>query len=152
MTPVLDVTNLTTRFYTQSGVVEAVNGISFSIMEGEILAVVGESGCGKSVTMRSVMRIIPEPPGKIEDGEVIFNGEDLLKLSEDDMRAIRGKRIAMIFQDPMTSLNPVLTVGLQLAETLQEHTNMNKQEARNRSLELLELVGIPNAKQRLDER
>ena len=151
MTPVLDVKNLTTRFHTQSGVVEAVNGISFSIMEGEIVAVVGESGCGKSVTMRSVMRIIPEPPGKIEAGEVIFDDQDLLKIDEDDMRKIRGKKIAMIFQDPMTSLNPVLTVGLQIAETLQEHMGMNKKEARDRSLELLELVGIPNAEQRLDE-
>jgi oligopeptide transport system ATP-binding protein len=151
MTPVLDVKNLTTRFHTQSGVVEAVNGISFSIMEGEIVAVVGESGCGKSVTMRSVMRIIPEPPGEIEAGEVIFDDQDLLKIDEDDMRKIRGKKIAMIFQDPMTSLNPVLTVGLQIAETLQEHMDMNKNEARDRSLELLELVGIPNAKQRLDE-
>ena len=151
MTPVLDVKNLVTRFYTQSGVVDAVNGISFSIMEGEIVAVVGESGCGKSVTMRSVMRIIPEPPGKIEAGEVIFDDQDLLKIDEDDMRKIRGKKIAMIFQDPMTSLNPVLTVGLQIAETLQEHMGMNKKEARDRSLELLELVGIPNAEQRLDE-
>ncbi len=151
MAALLDVTNLTTRFYTQSGVVQAVNGISFSIMEGEIVGVVGESGCGKSVTMRSVMRIIPDPPGKIETGEVVFNGQDLLKLDEEAIRKIRGRQIAMIFQDPMTSLNPVLTVGLQLAETLQEHMGMNNQQARARSLELLELVGIPNAKQRLDE-
>lgn len=151
MAALLDVTNLTTRFYTQSGVVQAVNGISFSIMEGEIVGVVGESGCGKSVTMRSVMRIIPDPPGKIETGEVVFNGQDLLKLGEEAVRQIRGRQIAMIFQDPMTSLNPVLTVGLQLAETLQEHMGMNNQQARARSLELLELVGIPNAKQRLDE-
>ncbi|MGD9092518.1 MAG: ABC transporter ATP-binding protein [Anaerolineales bacterium] len=151
MASLLDVRNLTTRFYTQSGVVEAVNGISFSIKEGEIVGVVGESGCGKSVTMRSVMRIIPEPPGKIETGEVVFNNQDLLKLDEEAVRKIRGREIAMIFQDPMTSLNPVLTVGLQLSETLQEHMDMSKGEARGRSLELLELVGIPNAKQRLDE-
>jgi oligopeptide transport system ATP-binding protein len=151
MAALLNVTNLTTRFYTQSGVVQAVNGISFSIMEGEIVGVVGESGCGKSVTMRSVLRIIPDPPGKIEKGEVIFNGQDLLKLGEEAIRQIRGRQIAMIFQDPMTSLNPVLTVGLQLAETLQEHMGMNNQQSRARSLELLELVGIPNAKQRLDE-
>lgn len=151
MTSILNVTDLTTRFYTRAGVVKAVNGISFSIDEAEIVAVVGESGCGKSVTMRSVMRIIPEPPGKIEKGAVIFNGQDLLKLDEDSMRKIRGKNIAMIFQDPMTSLNPVLTIGQQITETLQEHMDMGKNQAQDRAIELLELVGIPNAKKRINE-
>jgi oligopeptide transport system ATP-binding protein len=147
----LEIKNLSTYFYTQEGVVRAVNGIDFSIEEGEIVGLVGESGCGKSVSMRSVMRIIPQPPGKIESGEILFNGEDLLKKTDDEMRDIRGKQIAMIFQDPMTSLNPVLTIGRQLSETLEEHMGMNRQQALDRSQELLELVGIPNAKQRLDD-
>ena len=151
MSSLLEIKNLTTRFYTQNGVVDAVNGISFDVEQGEIVGMVGESGCGKSVCMRSVMRIIPEPPGKIEAGQILFEGEDLLKMDEEEIRRLRGKQISMIFQDPMTSLNPVLTVGLQLIETCQEHLNMNKKQASARSLELLELVGIPNASQRLDE-
>jgi len=151
MSPLLEIKNLTTRFYIQNGVVDAVNGISFNVEQGEIVGVVGESGCGKSVTMRSVMRIIPEPPGKIEAGQVIFEGEDLLKVSEEEIRRLRGQQISMIFQDPMTSLNPVLTVGLQLTETCREHLKMSEKQARKHALELLELVGIPNANQRLDE-
>ena len=151
MKTLLEVNNLTTRFYIQNGVVQAVNGISFDMQEGEIIGVVGESGCGKSVSMRSIMRIIPEPPGKIEAGEVLFEGKDLLKLDEETMRRIRGKEIAMVFQDPMTSLNPVLTVGLQLTETITEHLNLGKKPALEKAQELLELVEIPNAKQRLDE-
>ncbi len=151
MNTLLEVNNLTTRFYIQNGVVQAVNGISFDMQEGEIIGVVGESGCGKSVSMRSIMRIIPEPPGKIEAGEVLFEGKDLLKLDEEAMRRIRGKEIAMVFQDPMTSLNPVLTVGLQLTETITEHLNLGKKPALEKAQELLELMGIPNAKQRLDE-
>ena len=126
MKTLLEVKNLTTRFYTQNGVVQAVNGISFNIQESEIIGVVGESGCGKSVSMRSIMRIIPEPPGKIEAGEVLFEGRDLLKVDEETMRRLRGREIAMVFQDPLTSLNPVLTVGLQLTETITEHLKLSK--------------------------
>jgi oligopeptide transport system ATP-binding protein len=147
----LEITNLTTRFYTQDGVVRAVNGISYSIEPGATLGIVGESGCGKSVSMLSVMRLIPDPPGKIEDGEVLFNGRDLLKLSDDEMRRVRGAEVAMVFQDPMTSLNPVLTVGFQIGEALKLHQGVNDKEARAQSAELLNLVGIPNAEDRLDD-
>jgi oligopeptide transport system ATP-binding protein len=147
----LEVKDLTTRFYTQNGVVQAVNGVSFSVQEGEIVGIVGESGCGKSVTMRSIMRLIPQPPGRIESGQVYFNGQDLLKIGEESIRKIRGEKIAMIFQDPMTSLNPLLTIGRQLTEILEEHMKMGRRAARARALELLELVGIPNASRRLDE-
>ncbi len=145
----LDVKDLTTRFRTTGGTVQAVNGISYTIKEGEIVGVVGESGCGKSVSMRSIMRIIPEPPGRIEKGEVLFRGSDLLKLNQDEMRKIRGKEIAMIFQDPMTSLNPVLTIGKQITETIIEHKGVSKQIAYERAEELLNMVGIPDPRQRL---
>ena len=151
MTSLLEVKNLTTRFYTQDGVVNAVNGISYALDEGETLGIVGESGCGKSVSMLSVMRLIPDPPGKIEDGEVMFFDRDLLKLSENEMRFVRGAEIAMVFQDPMTSLNPVLTVGFQITEALKLHQGMNDHQARDRAAELLSLVGIPNAVERLDD-
>lgn len=151
MTTLLDISNLTTRFYTQDGVVNAVNGISYTLDEGEILGIVGESGCGKSVSMLSVMRLIPDPPGKIVDGEVVFYGRDLLKLSPDEMRRVRGAEIAMVFQDPMTFLNPVLTVGYQITEALKLHQGMNNRQSRDRAAELLNLVGIPYAKDRLDD-
>ena len=151
MKNLLEVTDLVTRFYTQNGVVDAVNGISFTVGEGEIVGVVGESGCGKSVSMRSVMRLIPDPPGKIESGTVLFDGQDLLKIDEESMRQLRGRQIAMIFQDSMTALNPVLTVGRQITEILDEHMGLNGKEANIRAQELLEMVGIPNAKQRLNE-
>jgi len=151
LTNLLEIRNLTTRFYTQDGVVHAVNGISYSIEKGETLGIVGESGCGKSVSMLSVMRLIPDPPGKIEDGEVIFYDRDLLKLSQEEMRYVRGADIAMVFQDPMTSLNPVLTVGFQIVEALKLHQGMNDKEARDRAAEVLSLVGIPNATERLDD-
>lgn len=151
MATLLEVTDLQTRFYTKSGVVQAVNGVSFSIDEGEIVAVVGESGCGKSVTMRSIMRLVPDPPGKIEAGSVLFQGKDLFAQSEEEMRQIRGKEIAMIFQDPMTSLNPVLTIGRQLTEVLKEHMGMTDKESHKRTLELLDMVGIANAQQRVKE-
>ena len=151
MKTLLEVKNLTTRFYTQNGVVQAVNGISFNMQESEIIGVVGESGCGKSVSMRSIMRIIPEPPGKIEAGEVLFEGRDLLQVDEETMRRLRGREIAMVFQDPMTSLNPVLTIGLQLTETITEHLKLSQKEALAKAEELLTLVGIPNVKQRLNE-
>lgn len=151
MTVLLNVKGLTTRFKTTSGTVQAVNGISYTINEGEIVAVVGESGCGKSVSMSSIMRIIPEPPGSIEKGEVIFKGKDLLKLSSEEMRVIRGKEISIIFQDPMSSLNPVMTIGRQITETIIEHEKVGKREASEKAAELLNHVGIPNVSQRLKE-
>lgn len=151
MAPLLDVRDLDTRFYTQDGVVHAVNGVSFQVDPGETLGIVGESGCGKSVSVLSVMRLIPNPPGVIEGGEVIFDGEDLLNVSDEKIRAVRGNRIAMIFQDPMTSLNPVLTISRQVGEALQLHLGMSKEEARDRTVELLEMVGIPGAASRIDD-
>lgn len=151
MGTLLEVKNLRTQFFTQDGVVHAVNGISYTLNEGETLAIVGESGCGKSVGVLSLIRLIPQPPGKIVDGEVWFDGRDLLKLSEDELRQVRGNRIAMIFQDPMTSLNPVLTIGQQIGEALQLHLGMSRQQARQRSIELLEMVGIPDAAKRIDD-
>ncbi len=147
----LEVKNLTTKFYTQDGVVNAVNGVSFHVDEGETLGIVGESGSGKSVSQLSIMRLIPIPPGKISEGEVSFQGRDLLKISDDEMRQIRGNKIAMIFQDPMTSLNPVLTINQQVSEALELHLNMDRDKARKRSIELLEMVGIPAAAERIDD-
>lgn len=151
MPNLLDVKNLKTQFFTQDGVVHAVNGISYSIGEGETVAIVGESGSGKSVGVMSLIRLIPQPPGKIVDGEVLFDGQDLLQMNEDELRRIRGNRIAMIFQDPMTSLNPVLTIGRQITEAIQLHMGMNRASSRERAVELLELVGIPGAAERLDD-
>jgi oligopeptide transport system ATP-binding protein len=128
-----------------------VNGISYSLKEGEVLGVVGESGCGKSVHALSIMRLIPTPPGRIEKGEVVFRGQDLLKLRDDEMRRIRGAQIAMIFQDPMTSLNPVLKVGFQITEALKLHQGMSDRAAREWATELLSMVGIPEAAKRLDD-
>jgi len=151
MEPLLKIRDLETRFYTDDGVVHAVNGVSYEMGAGETLGVVGESGCGKSVHALSIMRLIPDPPGKIEKGEIIFDGRDLLKLSKAEIRHVRGKDIAMVFQDPMSSLNPVYTVGFQIVEALMLHKNMNKTEARERAGEMLSLVGIPAAKNRLDD-
>src|SRR5215204_1599002 len=148
---ILDVQGLETTFKTPDGVIHAVNGVSFGLAEGETLGVVGESGCGKSVTMLSVMGLIPNPPGKIVAGKANFMGQDLLKMSKDEIRSIRGAQIAMVFQDPMTSLNPVLTVGRQLTEPLMLHLGMTKKQADDRAAELLEMVGIPNAKDRLSD-
>jgi len=150
MAPLLEVKELETRFYTQDGVVKAVNRISYYLDEGETLGIVGESGSGKSVGVLSVMRLIPSPPGKITNGEVLFEGRDLLKVSDEEIRSIRGNKIAMIFQDPMTSLNPVLTIGRQIGEALQLHLGMDKAQARDRTVELLEMVGIPSAADRVD--
>lgn len=147
--PLLEVNHLHTHFFSKSGVVKAVDGVDFSIRPGETLGIVGESGSGKSVTAMSILGLIPSPPGKITEGEVIFNGENLLNKTEKQMRKIRGKEIAMVFQDPMTSLNPVFTVEKQLIETILAHENVSKKQARNRALELLELVGIPDPKKRL---
>jgi len=151
MTPLLEIKNLKTRFYTQDGVVRAVNDVSYAMDSGEILGVVGESGCGKSVHALSMMQLIPYPPGKITNGEVWLDGQDLLTLSEEEMQKVRGRDIAMIFQDPMTSLNPVYTVGFQIMEALLLHNDMTKRDAKDRAGELLELVGIPGAKDRLDD-
>ena len=147
----LDVQGLETQFRTPDGVVHAVNGVSFGLKEGETLGVVGESGCGKSVTMLSVLRLIPSPPGKVTAGKAFYQGQDLLKMSDEEIRHIRGAQIAMIFQDPMTSLNPVMSIGKQLMEPLQLHLGMNNQQARNRAAELLEMVGISDAKSHLND-
>ena len=149
MAVLMEVKNLVTRFYTQEGTVYAVNDISYTLNEGETLGVVGESGSGKSVHSLSIMGLIPNPPGKVEGGEVMFRGRDLLKLSSEEMRLVRGSEIAMIFQDPMTSLNPVLTIGSQITEALKLHMGMNNNQSRERAAELLNLVGIPDAKSRL---
>src|ERR671936_442041 len=147
----LEVNDLKTQFFTRDGVVRAVDGVSFQLDAGETLGLVGESGCGKSVSALSLMRLIPQPPGKIVSGSVAFDGRNLLKLAEDDMRKVRGNDIAMIFQDPMTSLNPVLTVGRQISEALELHKGMDKRASRQRTIELLELVGIPAARSRVDD-
>jgi oligopeptide transport system ATP-binding protein len=149
--PLLEVQGLETTFKTPDGTVHAVNGVSFELQEGETLGVVGESGCGKSVTMLSILGLIPSPPGKIVAGSANFFGRDLLKMSVDEIRAIRGAQISMVFQDPMTSLNPVLTVGRQLTEPLILHLGMTRQQAEDRAAELLEIVGIPKAKDRLSD-
>jgi len=151
MAALLQVKNLKTQFFTQDGVVKAVDGVSFDLSEGGTLGIVGESGCGKSVTVLSVMRLIPQPPGKIVGGEVLFDGDDLLRVSDDQIRRVRGNKIAMVFQDPMTSLNPVLTINQQISEALELHLGMSKDAARKRSIELLETVGIPEAAQRVDD-
>jgi oligopeptide transport system ATP-binding protein len=148
---VLDVRNLHTEFYTRNGVVHAVNGNSFMLRKGETLGIVGESGCGKSVTMLSIMRLLSEETAKIPQGEVFFQGRDLLKLPKDEMQKLRGSQIAMIFQDPMTSLNPVLNIGLQLTEPMIIHLGLNKKEALKKAEQLLKLVGIPDAKSHLKD-
>lgn len=152
MTTLLNVENLKTNFNTHNGKVKAVDGVSFHINQGEIIGLVGESGCGKSVSMLSVMQLIPSPPGEIVDGKVEFEGRDLLryKSNSDAMSSVRGGKIAMIFQEPMTSLNPVLTISRQLTETMEWHLSMDKREAKTRAIELLKLVGIPEAATRID--
>ncbi len=149
--PLLEIKNLKTWFYTPDGIVKAVNGVSYTLNEGEALGLVGESGCGKSVTAMSIMRLIPTPPGRIVEGEVWFDGKDLLKLNDEGIRRVRGNEIAMIFQDPMTSLNPVLTIGRQIGEAVELHKGMSRDQARKRTVELLELVGIPSARSRIDD-
>lgn len=149
--PILRVENLVTRFDTPEGVIHAVNGVSFELGEGETLGIVGESGCGKSVTMLSILQLIPRPPGDIPSGKAWFHDRDLLQMNGDEIRSIRGAQIAMIFQDPMTSLNPVLTIERQLTEPLMEHLGMNYRQARERAIELLNMVGIPEAEKRLPD-
>lgn len=151
MAVLMEVKDLVTRFYTQEGIVYAVNGVSYVLNEGETLGVVGESGSGKSVHALSIMGLIPSPPGKVENGEVLFRGRDLLKLSREEMRLVRGAEIAMVFQDPMTSLNPVLTIGTQITESLKLHLGMDNAQSRERAAELLTMVGIPDASKRLND-
>ena len=151
MGTLLQVAGLKTQFFTQDGVVNAVNGISYDLNEGETLGIVGESGCGKSVSVLSVMRLIPSPPGRIVAGEVTFEGRDLMQVDEEEIRQVRGNKISMVFQDPMTSLNPVLTINQQVSESLELHLEMDKAQARRRSIELLEMVNIPEAEERIDD-
>ncbi|MEZ5797368.1 MAG: ABC transporter ATP-binding protein [Paracoccaceae bacterium] len=147
--PVLDVQGLKTVFRTRAGEIHAVNDVSFSLMPGELLGVVGESGSGKSVTMMSLLGLLPSPPAQVRGGEVRLNGKDILHLKPDALRRIRGAKVGFVFQDPMTSLNPVFTVGMQIMEPLKKHMGLGKQAAENRAVELLELVGIPDARNRL---
>jgi len=149
MAALLEVRNLHTTFMTAAGLVRAVDGVSWDVREGETVALVGESGCGKSVSALSVMRLVAQPAGRIESGEILYKGRDLLKLSEPEMRHVRGREIAMVFQEPMTSLNPVLTVGRQLTEGLEIHLRMKPDAARARAIELLGMVGIPDPARRL---
>ncbi len=149
MTSVLEVRGLKTYFYTSQGVVKAVDGVSYSVSEGETVALVGESGCGKTVSALSVMRLVAAPAGRIVDGQILFKGQDLLKLDEESMRRHRGREIAMVFQEPMTSLNPVLSIGRQLTEGLEIHLGMTARQALRRSVELLAMVGIPDSERRL---
>jgi oligopeptide/dipeptide ABC transporter ATP-binding protein len=149
---VLEVKNLKTRFFTQEGSATAVDDVSFRVKRGGTLGIVGESGCGKSVSALSIMRLVPDPPGKIVGGEILFEGKDLLKLPMADMRKIRGHKISMIFQEPMTSLNPVFTVGFQIMEAVELHQpELSKKQVRERAIEMLDKVGIPSPKQRIDD-
>ena len=148
---ILKVENIATRFRTQEGLVHAVNGISFELKKGELLGVVGESGAGKSVTMMSLLKLLPIPPAEIVSGKATFEGHDLLKLDLEKLRKIRGGKIGFIFQDPMTSLNPVLTIGYQLTEPMREHLGLSRKNACIRAIELLDLVGIPMAKSRMND-
>jgi oligopeptide/dipeptide ABC transporter ATP-binding protein len=147
----LQLKNLKTYFFTSDGVVKAVDEVSWEVDQGEVIGLVGESGCGKSVTALSILRLIPDPPGKIVGGEISFNGKNLLALSLDEMRKIRGNEISMIFQEPMTSLNPVFTIGAQIAEAIQLHQKLNKKAALEKSVEMLKLVGIPSPEKRVKE-
>jgi oligopeptide/dipeptide ABC transporter ATP-binding protein len=147
----LEVTDLRTHFFTREGVVQAVDGVSFSLDRGATLGLVGESGCGKSVTALSIMGLIPRPPAKIVGGSVVFEGRDLTQLSDKQLEAVRGAQVSMIFQDPMTSLNPTLTIGTQITETMRRHLDVSKDEARRRAVDLLGKVGIPNPAARLSD-
>jgi len=151
MATLLEVRDLKTHFFTQEGVVKAVDGVSYALEEGETLGLVGESGCGKSVSALSIMRLVPDPPGKTVRGEVIFDCQDLLKLPDSEIRRVRGKQIAMVYQEPMTSLNPVLSIERQLTESLELHLAMSKAEARSEAVRRLEQVGIPDPERRLKQ-
>ncbi|RDW22251.1 peptide ABC transporter ATP-binding protein [Oceanobacillus arenosus] len=151
MEKILEVENLHVTFSTYGGTVKAVRGVNFYLNKGETLAIVGESGCGKSVTSNAIMRLIPDPPGKISNGRILFKGQDLTRIGEKRMRSIRGVDISMIFQDPMTALNPTLTIGTQLMEGLRDHYKVSAQEAKKKALEMMTLVGIPNPEERLKQ-
>jgi oligopeptide/dipeptide ABC transporter ATP-binding protein len=151
MSALLDVRNLRTEFRTGAGLVRAVDGVSYTVDPGETVAIVGESGSGKSVGAMSILRLIPDPPGRITDGQILFGGRDLLGLSAEEMRTVRGSEIGMVFQEPMTSLNPVLTIGRQMTETLQQHRGADRATADRRAIELLSLVGIADPKRRLGQ-
>ena len=151
MADLLEVKGLETQFKTREGIVHAVNGVSFNLMEGETLGIVGESGCGKTVSMMSLLGLIPTPPGKINAGEAWFGGKDLLKMDNEELRHVRGSKISVVFQDPMTSFNPVLSIGKQTSEPYRIHQNAGKEEALERAIKYLELVGIPNAKERIKD-
>lgn len=148
---ILEVQNLETSFFTEEGVVKAVDNVSFNVYKGRTLGIVGESGCGKSVTSLSIMRLIPNPPGKITGGKIIYKNQNLLDLPSSEMRKIRGNEISMIFQEPMTSLNPVFTIGNQIMETIQLHQKLSKKDARLKAIEMLTLVGIPSPDKRIDD-
>ncbi len=147
----LSVRNLKTYFHTDDGIAKAVDGVSFDLIKGETIGIVGESGCGKSVTSLSIMRLFPSPPGKIENGEIIFQDQDLVKLSDEAIRKVRGDRISMIFQEPMTSLNPIFRVGKQLSETFVLHQGLSKKKSWDKSIEMLEMVGIPSPENRVKD-
>ncbi|RNB89059.1 ABC transporter ATP-binding protein [Brevibacillus nitrificans] len=151
MERILDVKDLHVSFHTYAGEVKAVRGVNFHVNRGEAVAIVGESGCGKSVTAQTLMKLIPMPPGDIKKGEILFNGEDIVKKSNKEMEGIRGKDIGMIFQDPMTSLNPTMTIGSQITEGLVKHQNMSRTAARDRAIELLTMVGIPQPEKRIEQ-
>ncbi len=151
MATLLQVRNLTTQFFTSSGTVRAVDNVTFDVDEGETVAVVGESGCGKSVSALSILRLVPWPPGKIVGGSINFRGQNLLEMNDADIRRVRGREISMVFQEPMTSLNPVLSIGLQLTETMQHHLELTPAQALKRAAELLEMVGISEPKRRLSQ-
>src|SRR5262245_8332493 len=149
--PLLTIRRLRTYFYTESGVAKAVDGVDLDIAEGEVLGLVGESGSGKSVTALSILRLIPDPPGRIVEGQVLYKGRDLLTLSWDEIREIRGNEISMVFQEPMTSLNPVFTIGMQVMEVIQAHQKVGRQEAYRRAVEILTEVGIPEPEKRMKQ-
>ncbi len=151
MPVLLQVENLRTQFYTSAGTVRAVDGISYTVNEGETVGIVGESGCGKSVGALSILRLIPDPPGKIASGSIRFQGRDSLAMSDEELRNLRGAQISMVFQEPMTSLNPVLTIGLQLCETMELHLKLTPEQARSRATELLGMVGISEPERRLQQ-
>lgn len=148
---ILEIKNLHTYFFTEDGVVKAVDGVDLEVYEGEVLGLVGESGSGKTVTAMSILKLIPQPPGKIVEGDIIFKGQSLVNMSESDLRTLRGNQLAVVFQDPMTSLNPVLTIGEQIAEAIRLHQNASHHDAQIATIKLLELVGIPDASQRLGD-
>ena len=149
--PLLELEHLKTQFFTEDGVVKAVDDVSFKLHRGEVLGLVGESGCGKTITSLSILKLVPTPPGKIVGGKVMFNGEDLMELSEERMRQIRGNEISMIFQDPMTSLNPVFTVKNQILENIKLHQDVSEDEALEKGIELMQMVGIPEARRRIND-